>query len=120
MIICFSHFINDVILVLIVKIVSMLLDILNMKENSMITVRFSMIFICFLLFVCDTFRLLSTFVWSQRCRPWYRIRSIINRKLKSIINSDFTGAMINGLTTMFSFINTLFFLSSLHLLWLLL
>ncbi len=42
--VCSSHFINDVILVLIVKIVSMLLDIQNMKENFMIIVRLSFFF----------------------------------------------------------------------------
>jgi len=46
----FSHFINDVILVLIVKKVSMLLDIPNMKENYTITVRLSIMYVRFYVF----------------------------------------------------------------------
>ncbi len=85
----FSHFINDVILVLIVKRVSMLLDIPNMKENYTITVRCSIMYVHF--YFCGIFRLLSTFIWSKR----YWIRNIVNRKLTSNLKLYFTGAMMN-------------------------
>ena len=72
--------------------VSMLLDILNMKENFMITVKTieSVDFDKLFLFL---FRLLSTFIRTERCWLWLWFRGINKRKLESIVIFNYTGAM---------------------------
>jgi len=70
----------------------MLLDILNMKENFMITVKTieSVDFDKLFLFL---FRLLSTFIRTERCWLWLWFRGINKRKLESIVIFNYTGAM---------------------------
>jgi len=70
--------------------VSMLLDILNMKENFMITVKTieSVDFDKLFLFL---FRLLSTFIRTERCWLWYWFWNTINRNVKFIFFSQSSG-----------------------------
>ncbi len=73
----------------------MLLDTLNMKENFMIIVRFSIIYD--LNCISDNSRLLSTFIWTKRSWFWYWIGNVINRKLTLIATLHVTGAIVNEL-----------------------